>query len=78
MIVTSTDKARYIYPVKKIMNVRFTQIRLPQAIGLTLIDKMPISISGIVTTANFFHTLNTRSEKMVRNNKEAEIKEELL
>ena len=74
MIVTSTDKARYIYPVKNIMNVRFTQIRLPQATGLTSTDKIPINISGMATIANFFQILNTRSEKIIRNNKEAEIK----
>ncbi|MEI7689254.1 MAG: hypothetical protein WCI91_03680 [Candidatus Nomurabacteria bacterium] len=56
------------------MNVRFTQIRLPQATGLTSTDKIPINIRGMATTANFFQTLNTRSEKITRNNNEAEMK----
>ena len=74
MIVVKNERIRYTTPVKKIIKVLFTQIRIPQAIGLTLTNKIPIIIKGTATIANFFQTLNTRSEKISWNNKEAEIK----
>ena len=74
MIVARIDRTNYNYPVKKIMKVRFTQMRLPHATGLTSTDRIPISISGIASIANFFQILKTRSEKIIRNINEAEIK----
>jgi hypothetical protein len=49
-------------------------MRFPHATGLTSTDNIPINISGIATIANFFQALNTRSEKITRNNNDADMK----
>ncbi|MFA5773664.1 MAG: hypothetical protein WC908_03265 [Candidatus Paceibacterota bacterium] len=54
--------------------MRSTQNIISHSLGVTFINKIPISINGIAKIANFFQILKTRSEKNTTNNNEAEIK----